>query len=272
MAEVWEGLLLSVVLASPSPQPALKTIVTVHSSPFCSALTTSVKPALFGLMRNDQLIGLGRSALVEGAGEAKYGGTPASSFNQQSAATWSPSSGDTEMLGSRERQIAAALEHNIETIDTILANPKQFVTAPTGDEQATLAAIKSQLNAILSKQHTAVNIIAGTADSSDLASLYNSPVFNSLSDTTTTGTMDSLGSASPLTSRLATQHNVVNGPGSTTDPTAAMQVAIAHAEASKPLSSPYEKLAHAGQADQILIEQSEDTASKTIVDAAAGCK
>jgi hypothetical protein len=272
MTEAWVGLLLSVVVASPSPQPALKTIITVHSSPFCSALTTAVKPALFGLMRNDQLIGLGRSALVTGGADAKYGGEPASSFNQQSAATWSTSSGDTTLLNSRQRQIAAALEHNIETIDTILANPKQFVTAPTGDEQATLAAIKSQLNAILNKQRTAESILGGTADSSDLAGLYNSPVFNSLSDTTSTGTMDSLGSASPLSNRLASQNNVVNGPGRTTDPTAQMQVQIAHAEASKPLSSPYEKLARAVQVDQVLIEQSEDTASKTIVDAAAGCK
>lgn len=272
MTLAWMGLLLSAVVASPSPQPALKTIVTVHSSPFCSTLTTAVKPALFGLMRNDQLIGLGRSALATSAGDAKYGGMPGSSFNQQGSATWSSSSGDTTLLGNRQRQIAVALEHNIETIDKILANPKQFVAAPNGDEQATLAAIKSQLNAILTQQRTAENVLAGTADSSDLASLYNSPVFNSLSDTTAGGTMDQLGSASPLTNRLSAQHNVVNGPGETTDPTAAMQVAIAHAEASKPLSSPYDKLARAVQADQVMIAQSEETASKTIVDAAAGCK
>lgn len=265
------GLLLSVVLASPSPQPVLKTIVTVHSSPFCSALTTSVKPALFGLMRNDQLIGLGRSALAAGSADTKYGGTPASSFNAQSAATWSPSSGDTAMLNSRQRQIAAALEHNIETIDTLLANPKQFVAAPIGDEQGTLATIKSQLNAVLNQQRTAVNILAGTADSSDLASLYNSSVLNALSSATNTGSMDQLGAASPLTNRLASQNNVVSGPGSTTDPTAAMQVAIAHAQATRPLSSPYVPLARAVQADQILIQQSEDVAAKTIVDAAAGC-
>lgn len=266
------GLLLSVALAPPMPQTPLKTIITVHSSPFCTALKTSVQPALFGLMRNDQLIGLGRSALETGASDANYGGTAVSSFNQQGAAKWSPSSGETAMLDSRLRQLAVGLDHNIETIDGILANPKQFVTAPAGDEQATLVAIKSQLNAILSRQRTAANIMAGTADSSDLASLYNSPAFNPLTNTTSAGTVDALSGTSPLDARLTSQHNPVKGPGSTTDPVAAMKVAIAHADASKPLSSPYDTLAHAVQADQLLIGQSEDTAAKTIVDATSGCK
>ena len=271
MMQGWMGLLLSVVLASPSPQTP-KTIVTVHSSPFCTVLRTSVRPALFGLMRNDQLIGLGQSALVAGASDGKYGGTPASSFNQQGAAAWSPSTGETAMLNSRLRQLAVGLEHNIETIDGILANPKEFAATPAGDEQTTLAAIKSQLDAILSRQRTADNILAGTADSSDLASLFNSPAFNPLSNTTSAGTMDPLTNVSPLDARLASQHNVVKGAGSTTDPVANMKVTIAHAEASKPLSSPYDTLARAIQADQILIAQSEDAAAKVVVNAAAGCK
>lgn len=272
MTQTWVGLVLSVVLASSSPQPALKTIVTVHSSPFCTALRTSIQPTLFGLMRNDQLIDVGRSALAAADSDVKYGGTAESAYNQQGAATWGPSSGEAALLSSRQRQIAVALEHNIATIDAILANPKQFVATPAGDEQATLAAIKSQLTGILSRQRTAANIFAGTADSFDLASLFNSSVFNPVSNTTSAGKMDQLGAASPLSARLTLQHNVVRGAGSTADPAAAMQVKIAHAAATKPLSSPYETLARAVQADQILIGQSEDAASKTIVDAAAGCK
>lgn len=260
---------LLAALTAPSPQPALKTIVTVHSSPFCTALTNSVKPALVGLMRNDQLIDVGRSALTAGDHDVNQGGTATSSYNQQGSAAWSMSAGDEERLNARQREIASALEHNIETIDKILGNLKQL--AP-GDEQATLAAIKSQLSAILDKQRTAVNILAGTADSADLASLYNSGVYNGIAEKTIDGTMDSLGSASPLTSRLATQHNVVSGAGSTTDPTTTIQVQVANAEASKPLSNPYAKIARAMQADQILIGQSEDAAATTIVTAASGCK
>lgn len=223
-------------------------------------------------MRNDQLIDVGRSALMASGHDAKFGGTASSSYNQQSAATWNTSSADEEMLGARQREIASALQHNIETIDKILANLKAAATAPSGDEKTTLAAIESQLGAILDKQRTATNIIAGTADSADLASLYNSGVYNGISEKTIEGTMDSLGSASPLTSRLASQHNVVSGAGSTSDPTGTIRVQIAHAEASKPLSSPYDKIARAVQADQILIGQSESMASTTIVTAAAGCK
>ncbi|HEY1977780.1 MAG TPA: hypothetical protein VGG89_14605 [Candidatus Baltobacteraceae bacterium] len=263
--------MLLVVLGAPSPQPALKTIVTVHSSPFCTALANSVKPALAGLMRNDQLIDLGRSALMAGDRNAKYGGEPTSSFNQQGPAQWSPTSGQTAILDSRQRQLASAIDHNVATIETILSDPKHLATGSGTQEQANLAAIKSQLSAVLDRQHTAANILAGTADTSDLASLFNAGAVSFINGGAT-GQADPLNGLSPLQARLTSQKNIVKGAGSTSDPVASSQVRIAQASASRPLYSPYEKLADAMRVDQILIGRSENAASQTIVDAAVGCK
>lgn len=276
MPQAWMALVLAAVVSPPTPQPALKTIVTVHSSQFCTDLILAVKPALVGLMRNDQLIDLGRSALKRGDQDVKFGGTAESSFNQQGAAAWTVNEGDITFLNNRQRQLAAAMANNIEMVKAVLANPN--APSPSGDDKAKLAAIESQLNAILGEQRQAIDIIQGNADTADLAAAYNAPSATGIeSDNPNMSTTPAgLNGISPLDARLTSQHNLVGGPGkgkiATTDPTTQAQNAIAQAANSSVFNNPYGKLAQALQMDQTLIEKSEDAAAKAIVDAAIECQ
>lgn len=280
MPQLLIGFVLALVVSPPTPQPELKTIVTVHSSQFCTALILAVRPALVGMMRNDQLISLGRSALSAGDRDAKFGGQVESSFNQRGAATWTPNSGVAVMLDNRQRQLAAAMAQNIETAQTLLANPN--APTPGGEDQAKLAAIKAQLTSILNQQRSAMNVIAGNADTSELAGMYNAPSTtgvetDNLSSPTSPADLNGI---SALNARLTSQNNVVAGPGAvhgagsaveTTEPFDQSQASIAKSTSAMPFYSPYAKLVLALGSDQQSIERSEESAAKTIVDAVQGC-
>ena len=71
----------------PSPRPSIPTIIEVHSSPYCTALRTTVDPALVGLMRNDSLINVGLSAMLRMDHDFKYGGEVITSWGTTGAAT-----------------------------------------------------------------------------------------------------------------------------------------------------------------------------------------
>jgi hypothetical protein len=276
MLPAWMGLLLAAMVSPPTPQPALKTIVTVHSSQFCTDLVLSVRPALVGLMRNDQLIGLGQSALSNADRDYKFGGHAESSFNQQGAATWSPNSGITEMLDSRERQLASAMAYNVEGVEAALANPN--APAPSGDDQAKLAGIKGQLKAILDEQRKASNILSGNADTADLASLYNSSSRTGIESDYPNAAVNpaDLNGVAPLGASLTSQDNVVPSAGkgkiSTTEPVDQSKASISRAQTSAPFYSPYDKLVLALKMDRALIVRTEADATKAIVQAAVECQ
>lgn len=86
IAFVWAVLLAGNVPVPAPSSSALKTIVTVRSSVFCDALRQGVAPVLRGLIRDDTLIALGRSAYASMNRETTYGGYLQSSYNQQGAA------------------------------------------------------------------------------------------------------------------------------------------------------------------------------------------
>lgn len=277
MLHAWMGVfLLAAMVSPPTPQPALKTIVTVHSSQFCTALVLSVRPALVGLMRNDQLIGLGQSALSNADHDYKFGGQAESSFNQQGAATWSPNSGITTMLDSRERQLASAMAYNVEGVEAALANPN--APTPEGDDKAKLAAIKAQIAAILNEQRKASNILSGNADTADLAGLYNDSSRTGIESDYPNAQVNpaDLNGISALGARMTSQDNVVPVPGkgkvSTTEPVDQSKASISRAETSAPFYSPYDKLVRALQMDKTLIVRSEESATKAIVQAAVECQ
>lgn len=276
MLQAWMGFLLAAMVSPPTPQPALKTIVTVHSSEFCTALVLSVRPALVGLMRNDQLIGLGQSALSNADRDYKFGGQAESSFNQQGAATWTANSGITTMLDSRERQLASAMSYNVDGVEAALANPN--APAPSGDDKAKLAAIKGQLVAILNEQRNASNILSGNADTADLASLYNSSAKTGIESDNPNEPVNpaNLNGIAPLGSGLTSQDNLVAGPGkgkvSTTEPVDQSKASISRAETSAAFYSPYDKLVRALKMDRALIVRSEESATKAIVEAAVECQ
>jgi len=254
------SLLAAAVMASPSPlpsaKPALKTIITVHSSQFCTALEESVRPALAGLMHNDRLIERGRSAFADAGYRATHGAIDSPSVAQViGPPATSQSAADAEMVEIRQRQLAKTLEDNIETVETILSDKKRFVTVTASDESAKLSSIQSQLAAVAANQRTAVNLISGQVEGSELVALYNrDPSW---------GGADATNGVSPLEAMKA-------GHGGEGD--SIYKVWQAAEAASRPFYDPYEIFTRALVSDQSAIGAAEDAASKSIVEAASGCK
>lgn len=250
--------LAAAVMASPSPapQPTLKTIITVHSSAFCTVLGESVRPALAGLIRNDQLIDRGHTAYVDAGYRATHGAIDSPSVAQViGPPETSQSPADAMMVENRQRQLAKTLADNIDAIDTILSDKKRFATVTASDDAAKLLSIRSQLNVIAAKQRTAVNIISGQVEDSVLATLYNrDPSW---------GGADATNGVSPLEAMKA---------GHGQDGAAIYNVWQAAVISTRPLYDPYEPFTRALGNDQTSIAEAEDAASKSIVEAAGGCK
>lgn len=252
------SLLAAAVAASPSPspQPTLKTIITVHSSAFCTVLGEAVRPALAGLIRNDQLIERGHTTYVDAGYRATHGAidTPSIGGVIGPPAT-SQSPADAMMVENRQRRLAKTLADNIAAVDTLLSDKKRFATVTATDDAAKLLSIQSQLNAIAAKQRTAANIISGEVESTELATLYNrDPSW---------GGADAAHGVSPLVAMEA-------GHGS--DGAAIYNVWQAAIESTKPLYDPYAAFTEALGNDQTSIADAEGAASKSIVEAAGGCQ
>lgn len=248
--------LVAAVVATPSPQPTLKTIITVHSSQFCTALGQLARPALAGLIGNDRLIERGRVAFADAGFRATHGAVDSPSVaGVIGPPATTQSSGDAMMVENRQRQLAKTLEDDIETVEAILSDKKRFPTALANDETAKLSLIESQLNAIAAGQRMAVNLISGQVEGSELATLYNR-------DPSWAGA-DATHGVSPLEAMKA-------GHGFEGD--AQYNVWQAATESTKPMYDPYEPFTRALANDQTLIGEAEDTASKSIVEAAGGCK
>ena len=97
------------------------------------------------------------------------------SFNQQGAAHVVYSSGLDVLFSDRQREIASALQHNIDTIDAVLAG-KTNSPKPVGrDEQASLVSIEAQLKRIADQQRIAIDIADQTADNQSLDQIFNAP-------------------------------------------------------------------------------------------------
>lgn len=248
--------LVLVAVATPSPQPTLKTIITVHSSQFCTVLGQQVRPALAALIGNDRLIDRGRLAFADAGYRATHGAIDSPSVAQViGPPATSQSSGDAMMVENRQRQLAKTLEDNIQTIETMLSDKKRLPTAMPNDDTAKLSSIESQLDTIAAGQRIAVNLISGQVEGSELAALYNrDPSW---------GGADATHGVSPLEAMKA-------GHGLEGD--AQYNVWQAAAESTKPFYDPYEPFTRALVDDQTVIGQAEDVASKSIVEAAGGCK
>lgn len=239
---------------SPSPQPALKTIVIVHSSQFCTALRESVLRPFAMIVHNDRSIELGRSEFAAAGDRIIHGGVEAPSDNLLGAPKLSPSSSDTFMVENRQRRLAATIEGNIEAIETTLSNKKGFAVVAAADEIAALSSFASQLIAIVVEQRTAVNLISGQVEGAELVNLYNrEPSF---------GGADATHGVSPLEAMEA---------GYQYDERALYDVWQASQESSVPRYDPYAPFTRALVDDQHLIAESEDAASKSILQAARGC-
>jgi hypothetical protein len=250
------SILVAVTMASPAPQPTLKTIVIVHSSQFCTALEKTVRPALAGLMQNDKIIERGHLGFVDAGNRAKYASVPNQSGDQIiGPPAYSQTPADTVIIENRQRTLARSLEENVETVEAILADKTRLDAVAATDEKAKLAAIELQLNAIVTKQRTAVNIISGQVEGSELVDLYNQ--FPSW------GGADATHGVSPLAAMQA---------GHGGDWRFIYDVWQAAEETRVPFYDPYDLFAKGLADEQTLIATDESAASQSIIEAAGGCK
>ena len=254
----------------PSPSPSIPTIVRVHSSPYCTALRKAIYPALVGLMRNDALIAVGQSAMINMDHDFKYGGQLVSSWGSMGAATVQQMPGKVKLFDNRLEQTASALAHNVDVVDTILASTDDTRKPSNADEQASLASIKAQLTKIADQQKAAINLLNGTAETQELDEIFNATTMEAPSDMVAIQPWhsDTLTGVSPLTAMLSKGEPAMGVAG---DPALAVAVMKANAQTSGGFHSPYEPLARALTDDQLLIGSYENTASNDIVAGAAGC-
>jgi hypothetical protein len=120
----------------------------------CRTLAERVQPAIVGLMKNDRMIDLSVSVL-----------------NKTAADTTSRASTGVDML--QLKNVALALNHNVETIDKILDDPAHFPLHATTPDELAADKIKQDLLALLTRQKLVVNALYGTADTRELASMQN---------------------------------------------------------------------------------------------------
>jgi hypothetical protein len=253
LAFIIAAVVLSSPSASPSPQPTLKTIVTVHSSQFCTALREIVRPALAELMQNDLTIKQGHTTLVDAGDRIIHGGIESPSDGLRSAPKLSPNSSDTMQVESTLRRLANVIELNVAAIGMTLSDKKRFATLGA-DENSTLLSIVSQLNAIAGDQRTAVNIISGQAEGQELTGLYNrDPSW---------GGADATQGVSPVEAMAGLHGN---------DGHALYDIWQASQESSVPRYDPYGPFTRALEKDQQTIAESEGAVSKSVMDAAGGC-
>jgi hypothetical protein len=259
MLPVYFASVLAVVTVSPSPSPqptTLKTIEYEHSVPFCTALRATVRPALAALLQNDRLIERGHAAFVTAGYNVTHGGIPdGGGFNGVvGPPQWEQSQPDTIIVQMQQRALAKSLEDNVDTVDTMLAGKKGFATVTAAVDKAKLLTITSQLDSVVAQQRTAVNIISGEVENSEMEALFNhAPSW---------GGADSVHGASVLEAMEA---------GHGRDQQFILNVWQADKETKVPFNDPYKLFAQGLAEDQSLIAESENVASKSIMDAAAEC-
>ncbi len=138
-------ILAATTAAAPSPPSlaSLRVIANVRSTPVCSAMRTKVGPTIAALLENDATLDLAPARFDRMYRDALL------------APTWDPRSGSAEHfinLGNLEALIGPLVK-NLKQVDDLLAD-KIF-------DDARLAPVKSQLEAVEAQQKDALNVISG---------------------------------------------------------------------------------------------------------------
>ncbi len=253
--------ILTAQVVSPSALPsAPPTIEHVQSSTLCTALRDNVAPALFGLIRNDKLVSVGRASLLN-LGSLSEHGQLASGYGENGAHVTQPlgmTEGNSHLF-----DIGRSLEKNVETIDRILADPVRFPDHPQTDDEKKLVQIKSELLSVLDMQKLVVNAFSGTADTAMMEQFVSqSPSIGGRDSFSDTGIAGPLGGGSPIDNQeMATSPAFRSLMAVYAQ---ANSISIAHL-------SPYDRLAELIGGEQRAIDASEGSADTTIAAAAARC-
>lgn len=147
------------VAPSPAPQPTLKIIVRTRSSSFCTALRERIAPAIAGLLTNDKVIAQAKPAF----------------FKMSHDFVGDPQGPAMQMDEMQFRSVVAALEQNLTKIDGLLSDPRLSAAQETA-EDAALAQMRAQLQAVAQQQRATLDLLSGSAATTDYWDIKTHPV------------------------------------------------------------------------------------------------
>jgi hypothetical protein len=172
--------LLAAALATPSPPP-LKTIGHAHASPFCSALREQVGTAVRALLENKPVIGQGKDIFLDMARDLTRGNGRRIDLDME-----------------RVNGLVTPMVQNLAATDAALDKLQQETKSHPGEDDAKLAQIRAQLEAVADDQRKMLNVFSGTYysfKSNELLGRGN-PLGNAISPQASSSTKDPSGTDS----------------------------------------------------------------------------
>jgi hypothetical protein len=247
---IWNLILAAVtplfVPATPSPSPAaLPEIGRVRSSAMCSTLKENIRPAIGGLIKNDELIGAGHRAFLKMSSD--QAGTSSAAI-------------DIDML--YLEQVETRLVHNLKVIDTMLGDKTRFPAVPrTNDEQDAIA-LRSQLLAVADAQRKALDLVSGTLDTEALGQMQHER-----SDQMDAAT----GQAGPPSQPTSEPVSFIGSAGLPDNSPTADIAAEAQKKSTLVSHNTFNSLAQALEGTQLTIARRETVVSSAVIAAVGGC-
>jgi hypothetical protein len=145
-------------VGAPAPQPSpvatpLKQIIDVRARTLCTTLGSSIQVTLVGLMKNDQVIEVGRKAFVKMGWDDVQG-----SHGQQM---------DRLIV----QNAVSSLVRNLAKIDHLLDDPTRFPVNPQTDDERAADRMKLALEAVEDRQKDQLNVLNGTVETFALSEM-----------------------------------------------------------------------------------------------------
>lgn len=134
------------IVPAPVPEPSATPLVEIGhviATPFCTMLQERARPAIAGLMLNDDL--------------TDYAGPLVARYYEDAYANRSPAA-DFDIV--RMRDVAARMAHNLETVDALIAS---IPASPRSGE------LRADLLAVRTAQNDAINVVSGLAETEAMA-------------------------------------------------------------------------------------------------------
>lgn len=175
---MWIALAIAAaVSATPQPSPTpLKTITTVHSSPYCTAFGDNIRHGVEGVLVNDDLFKRTEPVFLKAAHDMVAGGAMVSGFNSMHAARAGSDNAAVTLDMARIQDIDGAIVKNLQKIDALLNDSARFPKKPTTAEEQQLVALRAQLLNVAKQQNDELNILSGTSEQYMLDTLYTRDV------------------------------------------------------------------------------------------------
>ncbi len=264
-------LFLVVVVAQVTPLPSappLKTIITVKSTPFCQALTSTVFSTISGLQSNDRIVAATKPVLVDFSKAWVDNSVAGHHFDQmQIHQNFEPADihndDNPEMILDARRlaRLAEGIVHNLAVIDGLLADPR---LTPE---------LKAQLLAVAYQQRKNLNVIYGLADTFELQNII-------AHGDNTQGVLNETFKGKPIALSANDQdvsfQDILSGPqramvGAPQDPTVDTDPAISQKATSALANNPIFRFYQGVEQNQVATAHAEDQLTQTVLAATKQC-